>query len=161
MILGARLLLTRNMEQVMDDKNDMFDMFDDFDEHTTDKRYVLLAMDYVRRHNLDEARQLFKLADSQWELITNIVFLDDQIALLNVIYFKCGSENIKNQVDVYIEKLKKYNDVDYGLALERPLLPGEDETDIYKMIKDIQVLVYEDLDLAQMFEFIIKQMEQA
>ena len=145
----------------MDDKNDMFDMFDDFDEHTTDKRYVLLAMDYVRLGNLDEARQLFKLADSQWELITNIVFLDDQAGLLSIVALKCGSEDIKKQANLYIKKLKKYEDVDYSSALDRPLLPSEDETDIYKMIKNIQGLVYEDLDLAQMFDFIIKQMEQA
>lgn len=132
-----------------------------FDGITPDRAYMLSAMDYLRHHKLDQARELFKLAESQWELMMNIVFLDDQIALLNIIYFRCGSESIKKQVDVYIEKLKKYKDVDYGPALERPLLPGEDETDIYKMIKDIQALVYEDLHLEQMVKFIIKQMEQA
>ena len=134
-----------------------------FDGHTIDREYVFLAMEYVRQNKLNQAKQLFMLADFQWELIVQIVSCESNMHVLSTISKQTKSEEIKKKAASYMELFAKAHMLLHSPSLDRPMVFSEKEAEgIYRLIENIKTFVFKDLNVKQIVDFMFENItEQA
>ena len=134
-----------------------------FDGHTIDREYVFLAMEYVRQNKLNQAKQLFMLADFQWELIVQIVSCESNMHVLSTISKQTKSEEIKKKAASYMELFAKAHMLLHSPSLDRAMVFSEKEAEgIYRLIENIKTFVFKDIDVKQVVDFMFENItEQA
>jgi hypothetical protein len=145
------------MEQAMDNLNNAFN------GHTIDREYVFLAMEYVRQNKLNQAKQLFMLADFQWELILQIVSCESNMHMLSTISKQTKSEEIKKEAASYMKLFEKAHMLFHTSSIDRPMVFSEKEAEVtYRVIENIKTYVFKDIDVKQVVDFMFENItEQA
>jgi len=133
------------------------------DGHAIDREYVFLAMEYVRQNKLNQAKQLFMLADFQWELILQIVSCESNMHVLSTISKQTTSEDIKKKAISYMELFAKAHMYLHCSSIDRPMVFSEKEAEgTYQLIKNVKTLIFKDEIAKQMVDFMFENItEQA